>query len=74
MIEKVKNNIVYIIIFTLLIPALFINLGKMPLSSDEPTRSVVALEMNLSGNYVTPTINGDYYYNKPPLYNWILAG
>jgi len=30
------------------------------------------MEMMLSGNYVTPTINGDFYYNKPPLYNWIL--
>ncbi|HRZ42818.1 MAG TPA: glycosyltransferase family 39 protein [Bacteroidales bacterium] len=45
----------------------------MPLTSDEPTRALVSLEMLLSGNYITPTIAGEFYYNKPPLYNWILA-
>lgn len=65
----------YAILFlalALLIPALFINLGLFPLISDEPTRAVVALEMIISGNYINPTIMGEYYYNKPPLYNWLL--
>jgi 4-amino-4-deoxy-L-arabinose transferase-like glycosyltransferase len=53
--------------------ALFMNLGLMPLISDEPTRGIVSLEMMLSGNYITPTINGEFYYNKPPLFNWILT-
>jgi len=26
-----------------------------------------------SGNYIVPTINGDPYYYKPPLYNWVIA-
>lgn len=46
----------------------------MPLNvvvEDEARRALVALEMDLSGNYVTPTINGEIYLNKPPLYNWI---
>ncbi|MFH1119183.1 MAG: glycosyltransferase family 39 protein [Bacteroidota bacterium] len=66
----------YLLIFiALLLPfALFVNLGLMPLISDEPTRAIVTLEMIISGNYITPTINGEYYYNKPPLFNWILAG
>jgi 4-amino-4-deoxy-L-arabinose transferase-like glycosyltransferase len=34
----------------------------------------VALEMILSKNYAVPTIGAEYYYNKPPFYNWILAG
>lgn len=54
--------------------ALFLNLGLMPLISDEPTRAIVTQEMLISGNYITPTINGEFYYNKPPLFNWILAG
>jgi 4-amino-4-deoxy-L-arabinose transferase-like glycosyltransferase len=33
----------------------------------------VALEMFLSHDFITPTINGVNYMNKPPLYNWILV-
>jgi 4-amino-4-deoxy-L-arabinose transferase-like glycosyltransferase len=62
------------IILLLLVPALFINLGVSPLITDEATRGVVAFEMKQSGNLITPTINGEYYFNKPPLYNWILLG
>ncbi len=61
-----------ILIIILLIPALFINLGLLPLIADEATRALVAIEMEISGNLLTPTTNGDYYFNKPPLYNWIL--
>lgn len=65
---------IWILVLLLLIPALFINIGLMPLLSDEPTRAIVTLEMMVKGNYITPTINGEFYYNKPPLFNWILAG
>lgn len=58
----------------LFLPAYLINLGMNPIMADEPTRAVVAQEMILSGNYLVPTINGEWYYNKPPFYNWLLAG
>jgi 4-amino-4-deoxy-L-arabinose transferase-like glycosyltransferase len=61
-----------IAILILLIPAFIINLGLLTISEDEAIRALVALEMKLSGNYITPTLNGDFYYAKPPLYNWIL--
>jgi len=61
-------------ILILLIPALFINLGVSPLIADEATRGLVAFEMHQTGNLISPTINGEYYFNKPPLYNWILLG
>jgi 4-amino-4-deoxy-L-arabinose transferase-like glycosyltransferase len=64
----------YYFAFLLIFPALFINLGLMPLLADEATRATVALEMILSGNYILPTIGGENYYNKPPLFNWILSG
>ena len=59
----------------LLVPALFSHLGYLPLDtdSDEPRRALVALEMLLSGDYLTPTLNGIPYFNKPPLYNWLIA-
>ncbi|MXV14429.1 ArnT family glycosyltransferase [Hufsiella ginkgonis] len=63
----------FIFLLVLAIPAFFVNLGLLPLFADEPTRANVALEMILSKNYSVPTIGGEYYYNKPPLYNWILA-
>lgn len=58
-----------------LIPGLFSYLGYLPLDtgSDEPRRALVALEMILSGDYLTPTLNGELYFNKPPLYNWLIV-
>ncbi len=58
----------------MLIPALFYHLGVVSifLGVDEATRALVSWEMMLSGEYFTPTINGEFYYKKPPLYNWIL--
>lgn len=48
------------------------NLGLVAFYGDEAIRALVALEMQISGNLVTPTMFGELYYNKPPLYNWIL--
>jgi len=31
------------------------------------------MEMVLSGDYLQPTIFGEPYFNKPPLFNWVLA-
>lgn len=67
-----STRTLYILTLVLLIPALLINLGLLAFIDDEGIRSLVALEMKLSGNYVTPTLHGEYYYNKPPLYNWLL--
>lgn len=57
----------------LLMPALLINLGIVPLYAEEPRRATVALEMLLRGNWLVPTINGEVYQLKPPVFNWILA-
>lgn len=49
------------------------HLGLMPLDTgDEARRALVSLEMMLSGDYVTPTLHGERYFNKPPLYNWLI--
>jgi len=63
-----------LLILPLIVAGLYINLGLIPLKGDEAIRAVVALEMILSDNYVTPTLTGELYLNKPPLYNWILIG
>lgn len=69
---KQQQYLFFGFILLLLFPALLINLGVIPFIDDEALRALIALEMDLSGNYITPTVNGEYYYNKPPLYNWFL--
>lgn len=70
---KFTRRSIYGLILFLLPPALLIHLGLLTFIDDEGIRSLVALEMELSGNWITPTLHGDYYYKKPPLYNWILG-
>jgi len=74
--KKAINNIpvkyFYIFAILLIFPALLINLGLLTLNEDEAIRALVALEMKYSGNLIVPTLNGTYYYFKPPLYNWII--
>ena len=57
----------------LVLPALLIHLGLMPLIEDEGIRATVAMEMEHSGDYWLPTLVGEYYYKKPPGYNWLLV-
>ncbi|GAB4050274.1 ArnT family glycosyltransferase [Spirosoma litoris] len=58
-----------------LLVVLLSHLGYIPLDmGDESRRALVSLEMILSGDYITPTINGERYFNKPPLYNWLIIG
>ncbi len=63
----------YYLILILLVFSLLWNLGIYPLYLEEPRRAVVALEMFLTGNYIVPTIMGELYFAKPPLFNWILV-
>jgi len=67
-----KEKLAIIFCIVLIVPALLINLGLMAVIEDEAIRGLVALEMWYSGDYIAPTINAAPYYNKPPLYNWII--
>ena len=48
-------------------------LGFVELRAEEPRRAVVSLEMIFSGDWLVPHLNSLPYYNKPPLFNWIVA-
>lgn len=72
--SKIKDRTLFILLLLLAIPAFTLNLGLIPFIGDEGIRSLVALEMHLSGDYLVPTMNGETYLNKPPLYNWIILG
>ncbi len=64
-----------LIAISVLIPlAYFLRLNSYQLLFEEPRRALVALEMLIAGNWIVPTTNGELYYNKPPLYNWVLIG
>jgi len=65
----------HFIFAVLLFPALLINLDAHHLfvHTDEGRRALVALEMILKNEYLAPTLNGEFYYQKPPLFNWILV-
>jgi 4-amino-4-deoxy-L-arabinose transferase-like glycosyltransferase len=49
------------------------NLGTRPLRLEEGRRATPAREMLASGDFVRPTLYGDTYLNKPPLYYWLVA-
>lgn len=56
----------------LLVPAMLIQLGVQPLFLEEPRRIMISLEMAENGNWWAPTEMGDFYYKKPPVFNWVL--
>jgi len=56
----------------LLLTGLFLHLGVQPLFLEEPRRAFIALEMWRDGNWLAPTMYGDWYYKKPPFFNWLL--
>ena len=79
MIDSLKQQVIHLSVTRLTwlailvcIPAFLLNLGTIAFIGDEAIRTLVALEMKLSGNFIVPTLTGDAYYNKPPLYNWFI--
>ena len=40
---------------------------------DEPSYARAAVEMVDSGNYVVPTFNGQVWFDKPPLFLWLMS-
>lgn len=67
-----KTHITGIILTVVIIVLLYGFLGIQPLYLEEQRRAVVAQEMLFSGDYVVPTIYGELYHKKPPVWNWIL--
>src|SRR5258705_11649976 len=56
---------------------LFWGLGDLPFyTRGEPREGLVVWEMNSSGNWILPVVNGEYIPFKPPLFHWLalLAG
>ncbi|MBP2667773.1 MAG: hypothetical protein H6Q76_2753 [Firmicutes bacterium] len=53
---------------------MFFQLGSNPLlDPDEPVYAQTAREMLAAGDLLSPRIYGDYWYDKPPMYYWLVA-
>ena len=77
MINRTNRDYSYFLIAGLIILYILsalLNLGLFNLQGEEPRRAIISIEMNESGNYLVPHALGWEYYNKPPLFNWILSG
>jgi 4-amino-4-deoxy-L-arabinose transferase-like glycosyltransferase len=62
------------LLLALVLALLAFRLGAVPLvGPDEPRYARVAVEMHRAGAWVTPTLQGQPWLEKPPLYYW-LAG
>jgi len=72
--KKLSFTQLCILFFVLLIIALAGSLAVMELRAEEPRRAIVAMEMIMGNEWIVPKVHGAYYYNKPPLFNWLLAG
>jgi len=54
---------------------LLLRLGRVPLlGPDEPRYARVAIEMQRAREWVTPTLAGEPWLEKPPLYYWLAGG
>ncbi len=62
----------YLLLLALSLVTLFFRLGDLPfIGADECRYARIAEEMNLSGRWVTPVLQGFPWLEKPPLYYWI---
>ncbi len=52
----------------------FFGLGVGPMGDiDEAMHAATSKDMVLSGDWITPRYNGENFYDKPPLHNWLVA-
>ena len=63
------------LLLALVLALLVLRLGAVPLlGPDEPRYARVAVEMQRAGAWVRPTLQGEPWLEKPPLYYWLAGG
>jgi len=71
--KKIGFNILLILFVAGLVT--FSHLGSLPLfDPDEPVYAETAWEMLQSQDFISPRIYGAFWYDKPPMYYWLVAG
>ena len=67
-----KNSLLIIAGLTLF--TIMFGIGGVPLlDPDEPVYAETAREMIQFKDFLSPRIFGDYWYDKPPMYYWLVA-
>jgi len=68
-----ESFFIFILVATCLV-LYFFGLGAGPMGDiDEAMHASTSKDMVLSGDWVTPQYNGQNFYDKPPLFNWLVA-
>ncbi|OHE71390.1 MAG: hypothetical protein A2007_02780 [Verrucomicrobia bacterium GWC2_42_7] len=77
---EVRKNVIFLVFkdLILLVSVLgllfFLTIGRRPLANpDEGRYAEIPREMVVSGDWVTPRLNGVLYFEKPPLFYWMQA-
>ena len=66
-----NKNIIWVILFLVTIFIYFFGLNIPLLGPDEPRYSQVAREMFERGDWITPTLGGANWFEKPALLYWL---
>ncbi|MDF2568470.1 MAG: hypothetical protein K0R55_74 [Sporomusa sp.] len=73
MLKRLDKN--FFIIACIAAIIMFFYLGNIPLlDPDEPVYAETPKEMINFNEFLSPRIYGEYWYDKPPLYYWLVAG
>ena len=70
--DKKAQQQIFLLSAILILVGLFLNLGVQPIFLEEPRRSFISFEMLYFENLWVPRELGEYYYKKPPVFNWML--
>lgn len=71
-----REKVVFLGIILVVFYGLLINLPYFHLKEfqgEEGRRIIIAKEMIERKDWIVPTVEGEIYLNKPPLFNWLLA-
>ena len=69
---KLNKNCILLFLFCLILYGVFSDLIPL-LDPDEPVYGETAKEMLATGDWISPRIYGEFWYDKPPLFYWLEA-
>lgn len=71
--KQIDRNSLLILVGMVIFTTFFAIGGTPLLDPDEPVYAETAREMLQTGDFLSPRIFGDYWYDKPPMYYWLVA-